>query len=335
MFHFAKALPKNGALALRAPTTSYGKQAMLAAGMVSVAALSSTNKDKEAECSVAVPVLVGVACGLPIGYRIALYNESNFVEDKVNYELKQKTKLYEEKEELLKRLLKESTFTPRKIMILFGPPGAGKGTQGPKIEELLSLPQLSTGDMLRAAVSAQTPIGIQAKSLMAAGKLVSDDVVVNIIKDRIQERDCKNGFILDGFPRTVEQANMLDKLLNENGESVGKVIALTTPDHVLDERICGRWIHKRTGRSYHVKFAPPKSMKLLENGKPDPKTMNDDETGEPLMQRPDDTSEALVSRLAEYHSKTIPILSHYKNQVRIVDANQPQDNVWNAILGAL
>mmetsp|Transcript_18475 Transcript_18475/g.21897 ORF Transcript_18475/g.21897 Transcript_18475/m.21897 type:complete len:311 (-) Transcript_18475:58-990(-) len=263
-------------------------------------------------------------------------NEEKFTNDKkLKEEFEEKTSLYEENELSFKRLLKEATFSPRKILILFGPPGAGKGTHGPKIEELLSLPQLSTGDMLRAAVSAQTPIGVKAKGLMAAGKLVSDDVVVGIIKDRILERDCKNGFILDGFPRTVEQANKLDEILKENDESINKVIALQTPDSVLDERICGRWIHKKSGRSYHVKFSPPTSMVLLETGKPDPASMKDDETGEALMQRPDDTSEALVARLAEYHSKTIPILSHYKNQVRIVDANQKQDKVWNAILAIL
>jgi hypothetical protein len=161
---------------------SPGKQAMLAAGMVTAAALASSQKNEEAECHVAIPVLVGLACGLPVGYRLALINEGNFVETKVKEELKAQTILFEEKEALLKRLLKESTFSPRKIMILFGPPGAGKGTQGPKIEELLSLPQLSTGDMLRAAVAAQTPIGVKAKSLMAAGKLVGDDIVVGIIK---------------------------------------------------------------------------------------------------------------------------------------------------------
>lgn len=155
---------------------------MVAAGMMSAAVLASSQKKEEAECNIAIPVLVGLAAGLPVGYRLALINEGNFVDTKVKEELKQQTSLFEEKEALLKRLLKESTFSPRKIMILFGPPGAGKGTQGPKIEELLSLPQLSTGDMLRAAVAAKTPIGVQAKALMSAGKLVGDDVVVGIIK---------------------------------------------------------------------------------------------------------------------------------------------------------
>jgi adenylate kinase len=178
---------------------------------------------------------------------------------------------------------------------------------------------------------------------------------VGIIKERIQSPDCKNGFILDGFPRTLEQTKQLDALLAERGECVSKVMALEIPDAVLEERITGRWIHKvvpshfsyrakracvcvwlshsscqNSGRSYHVKFAPPKSMQLV-NGKPVPETMlvprrahtcslhalpvmtlpQDDETGEPLMQRPDDTSEALVNRLKEYHTSTIPILDHY------------------------
>merc|ERR1712188_154265 len=179
-------------------------------------------------------------------------------------------------------------YWPRKVMILFGPPGAGKGTHGPKIVDLLGIPQLSTGDMLRAAVSAGTPVGMKAKALMSAGKLVGDDIVVGIISERIQEADCANGFILDGFPRTLAQSQMLDELLAKTGDCVTNVVALTVPDGLLEERICGRWIHKKSGRSYHVKFHPPKS---LAGQKPSAKTMLDDVTGEPLMQRGDDTAE--------------------------------------------
>ena len=235
----------------------------------------------------------------------------------------------------MKRLLHEATFSPRKIMIIFGPPGAGKGTQGPKIEGLLNLPQLSTGDMLRAAVAAKTPVGVKAQGLMKAGKLVGDDIVVGIIKDRIQEPDCKNGFILDGFPRTVPQAKMLDKLLSAKGEKVNKVLALEVPDSVLEERICGRWIHKKSGRSYHVKFAPPKSMETGEDGKPVKESMKDDVTGEALMQRPDDTAEALVTRLQEYHSNTTPILGHYASVTKTVEANTAAKKVWTNVLEAL
>lgn len=232
---------------------------------------------------------------------------------------------------------KFSTYWPRNILILFGPPGAGKGTHGPKIEDLLSMPQLSTGDMLRAAVSAQTEVGKKAQAIMKAGGLVSDDIVVGIIRDRIKEEDCRFGFILDGFPRTIVQAKALDQMLSEEGACVTKVIELSVPDGVLEERICGRWIHKKSGRSYHVKYAPPKSMKLGADGKPVAESMLDDETNEPLMQRPDDTATALVKRLAGYHNETVPILEHYKPNgiVESVNANQGMTGVWSEVLAAL
>jgi len=232
---------------------------------------------------------------------------------------------------------KFASYWPRNIMILFGPPGAGKGTHGPKIEEMLDIPQLSTGDMLRAAVAAQTEVGKKAQAVMKAGGLVSDDIVVGIIRDRITEEDCKFGFILDGFPRTLVQAQALDKMLAEEGACVTKVIELQVPDEVLEERICGRWIHKKSGRSFHVKFAPPKSMKTNADGTPIAESMKDDETGEALMQRPDDTSSALVKRLKGYHDETVPILSHYspKGVVKEVNANQGMDGVWDEVLKSL
>jgi len=232
---------------------------------------------------------------------------------------------------------KFATYWPRNIMILFGPPGAGKGTHGPKIEDLLGIPQLSTGDMLRAAVAAQTEVGKKAQAVMKAGGLVSDDIVVGIIRDRIKEEDCRFGFILDGFPRTLVQAQALDKMLAEEGAAVTKVIELQVPDEVLEERICGRWIHKKSGRSYHVKFAPPKSMQLGDDGKPVPESMKDDETGEALMQRPDDTASALIKRLKGYHNETVPILNHYSPHgvVKTVNANQKMDGVWFEVLGSL
>jgi len=232
---------------------------------------------------------------------------------------------------------KFATYWPRNIMILFGPPGAGKGTHGPKIEDLLGIPQLSTGDMLRAAVAAKTEVGLKAAAVMKAGGLVSDDIVIGIIRERIREPDCKFGFILDGFPRTLVQAEALDKMLAEEGACVTKVVELQVPDEVLEERICGRWIHKKSGRSYHVKYAPPKSMKKDAKGNPIPESMKDDETGEALMQRPDDTSSALVKRLQSYHGETVPILNHYKPNgvVSEVNANQGMDGVWGEVLGAL
>ena len=217
------------------------------------------------------------------------------------------------------------------------PTGAGKGTHGPKIEALLGVPQLSTGDMLREAVAAQTEIGKKAQAVMKAGGLVSDEIVIGIIKDRIQEPDCRFGFILDGFPRTLKQAQALDEMLAKEGSCVTKVIELEVPDSVLEERICGRWIHKASGRSYHVKFAAPKSMKVDASGNPIPESMKDDETGEPLIQRPDDTSTALVKRLNGYHSDTVPILAHYKPQgvVKSANANQGMEGVWKEVLAAL
>merc|ERR1719491_354977 len=220
----------------------------------------------------------------------------------------------------------------RTIMVLFGPPGAGKGTHAPKIVARLGTPQLSTGDMLRAAVAAGTSVGLEAKSVMESGGLVSDELVVNIIKDRIKEDDCRKGFILDGFPRTVAQAQMLDQVLAETSERVALVVELAVPDAVLTERICGRWVHKASGRSYHAKFAPPKSLTPGD----EPSTswnMLDDETGEALMQRADDTEEALKTRLDGYHSETVPILSHYEptGVVRRCDANQEADAVWSAV----
>ena len=219
----------------------------------------------------------------------------------------------------------------KKIMILFGPPGSGKGSQAPKIVETLDIPQLSTGDMLRAAVAAGSEIGLKAKGVMESGGLVSDDLVVGIIKDRIKADDCAKGFILDGFPRTVEQTKMLDEMLAEEGEKVGYVVALDVPDEVLTERICGRWVHKASGRSYHVKFAKPKS--LADGATPTEETMLDDETGEPLMQRADDTEEALTKRLQGYHDQTVPILDHYAptGVVSKVDANVAPAEVWGSI----
>lgn len=187
----------------------------------------------------------------------------------------------------------------RLILILFGPPGAGKGTIAPVLTEALGIPQLSTGDMLRRGLAGA---GQQKK---ATTGFVGDEVVVALIKARISEPDCTKGFVLDGFPRTVAQAEALDSMLREGGERVTKLVVLSVADAVLEERICGRWSHKSSGRVYHIKFNPPKSLAI--DGK-----MLDDITGEPLAQRPDDTKEALPGRLAAYRNKTLPILGHYQ-----------------------
>jgi len=232
---------------------------------------------------------------------------------------------------------KYEKYWPRKCMMLFGAPGAGKGTQGPRIVEELGIPQLSTGDMLRDAVAAGTPIGKRAKDVMARGDLVSDDIVIGIIHDRIQEPDCKTGFILDGFPRTVEQAKALDEMLAKGGESVSRILAFDVDPRVLEERICGRWMDKATGRSYHVKFAPPKSMKLGADGKPLPETMKDDISGDALYQRADDTADALKKRIKSYDDKTVPILSYYapKGIVKKIDGGQKIDKVWSDVSTSL
>merc|ERR1712028_60782 len=223
----------------------------------------------------------------------------------------------------------------RNIMILTGPPGAGKGSQAPKIVDSLNVPQLSTGDMLRAAVAAQSDVGKKAQAKMKAGELVSDDIVVGIISDRVREMDCGWGFILDGFPRTLAQSKALDEMLSKSGEKVNSVVALVVPDSKLEERICGRWIHKSSGRSYHTKFAPPKSFKADQT--PSKANMLDDQTGEPLMQRPDDTATALVKRLQEYHGQTTPVLDYYAPAgiVSKINGDQKQDGVWGDIKKSL
>lgn len=240
-------------------------------------------------------------------------------------------------EALEAKVKRHDTYFPRKIMILFGPPGAGKGTQAPKIVDTLGIPQLSTGDMLRAAVRNKTAVGLKAKAVMESGGLVSDEIVCGIIADRIQEADCADGFILDGFPRTVAQAQALDTMLRQHGECVNSIVVFQVPDEVLEERITARWMHKSSGRSYHTKFKPPVSQKLDANGKVIKESMLDDITGEPLYQRKDDTGTALKKRLASYHSKTMPILGHYREYgiIHEVNANQGISSVWGEVHEAL
>ena len=221
------------------------------------------------------------------------------------------------------------------VLILTGPPGSGKGSHAPKLVQALGIPHLSTGDMLRAAVAAGSDVGRQAQAVMAAGGLVGDELVVSVLEERIRESDCARGFILDGFPRTVEQAKMLDGMLATQGASVSQVLALQVPDHILADRICGRWVHKSSGRSYHVRFARPKS--LGDGAVPSAETMLDDETGEPLTQRADDTEEALAQRLRSYHAETVPILGHYESMgvVRKVGAALAASEVWESIEAVL
>ena len=187
---------------------------------------------------------------------------------------------------------------------------------------------LSTGDMLREAVAAGNE---KIKAIMSSGALVSDDVVIGLIKDKLTHRGEAKGFILDGFPRNVAQVAALDAMLAENGEKVTRVIELNIDDSVLEERICGRWIHSGSGRSYHVKFNPPKSMSQPGAA------MLDDQTGEPLSQRPDDNAMALKKRLTTYHEQTEPILAHYAPEkiVHKVNADQSIDAVWKDVRAAM
>jgi len=213
-------------------------------------------------------------------------------------------------------------------MILMGPPGAGKGTQAPTIRDKFCVCHLATGDMLRDQVAKQTALGKEAKKIMDAGQLVSDDIMVGMIKDQLEtNKACSNGFILDGFPRTVPQAEKLDQMLQERKEKMDHVIELKIDDSLLISRITGRLIHLPSGRTYHKEFNPPKQP-----GK-------DDVTGEPLTQRSDDNVETLRKRLASYRSQTGPVLEYYKKQGiwKGLDAAQSPKVVWaniSKILGS-
>jgi adenylate kinase len=181
-------------------------------------------------------------------------------------------------------------------IILLGAPGAGKGTQATFIKEHFNIPQISTGDMLRAAVKAGTPLGLEAKSFMDSGGLVPDTVIIGLVSERIKEADCKNGFLFDGFPRTIPQADAM----KEAGVNIDYVVEIDVPDSAIVERMSGRRSHPESGRTYHVKFNPPKVA-----GK-------DDVTGEELVQREDDQEETVKKRLEVYHDQTKPLVNYYK-----------------------
>jgi adenylate kinase len=181
-------------------------------------------------------------------------------------------------------------------MILLGAPGAGKGTQAQYITEKYGIPQISTGDMLRAAVKAGTPLGIEAKKVMDAGGLVSDDIIIGLVKERIAESDCANGFLFDGFPRTIPQADAL----KDAGVALDAVVEIDVADEEIIKRMSGRRVHPGSGRTYHVVFNPPKT-----EGK-------DDVTGEDLVQREDDQEETVRARLNVYHDQTKPLIGYYR-----------------------
>jgi len=182
-------------------------------------------------------------------------------------------------------------------IILLGAPGAGKGTQAQYLMEKYKIPQISTGDMLRAAVKAQTPLGIEAKKVMDEGGLVSDQIIIGLVKERILQEDCKNGFLFDGFPRTIPQAQaMIDHKVD-----IDFVVEVNVEDSEIISRLSGRRVHEASGRTYHIKYNPPKV-----NGK-------DDITGDALIQRADDLEETVMKRLKVYHSQTEPLVEFYKN----------------------
>jgi adenylate kinase len=184
-------------------------------------------------------------------------------------------------------------------IILLGPPGAGKVTQAKFICEKFGIPQISTGDMLRAAVKAETAMGLQVKEVMAAGGLVSDEIIIGIVKERIAEPDCSNGFLFDGFPRTIPQAEALQAA----GVKIDTVLEIAVDDEEIVDRMSGRRMHEGSGRVYHIKYNPPKQEGI------------DDVTGETLVQRDDDQEDTVRTRLQVYHEQTKPLVGYYQNLV--------------------
>ena len=214
-------------------------------------------------------------------------------------------------------------------VILLGAPGAGKGTQANYIKEKFSIPQISTGDMLRAAVKAGTPLGLAAKSIMDAGGLVSDDIIINLVKERIKQADCAGGFLFDGFPRTIPQA----QAMKDAGIPIDYVVEIDVADAEIINRMSGRRVHPASGRTYHTVFNPPKVP-----GK-------DDVTGEDLVQRPDDVEDTVVKRLNVYHDQTKPLVEYYRAWAQFDPAHAPKsvkiagvgsvDEICGKILAAL
>ena len=214
-------------------------------------------------------------------------------------------------------------------LILLGPPGAGKGTQAAYIKDAFGIPQISTGDMLRAAVKAGTPLGLAAKKVMDSGALVSDDIIIGLVKERLKEPDCAKGYLFDGFPRTIPQA----QAMRDSGVALDYVLEIDVPHAAIIERMSGRRVHAASGRTYHVKFNPPKVA-----GK-------DDATGEDLIQRDDDREETVRKRLEVYEAQTRPLVDYYAKwsaqgdprapKYRKVDGLASVESVRDACLAAL
>ena len=180
-------------------------------------------------------------------------------------------------------------------VILLGPPGAGKGTQAQFITERYAIPQISTGDMLRAAIKAETPLGLEVKDVMASGGLVSDELIIALVRERVEQSDCQNGFLFDGFPRTIPQATAIV----DAGILIDAIVEIAVVDEEIVARLSGRRVHEDSGRIYHIDHNPPNNVGL------------DDETGEPLIQRPDDSEETVRNRLDVYHKQTKPLVNFY------------------------
>ena len=214
-------------------------------------------------------------------------------------------------------------------LILLGPPGAGKGTQAAFIKERFGIPQISTGDMLRAAVKAGTPLGVAAKKVMDAGGLVSDEIIIGLVRDRLREPDTANGYLFDGFPRTIPQADAL----KQAGVGIDYVLEIDVPDADIIDRMSGRRVHAASGRTYHVRFNPPRA-----EGR-------DDLTGEPLIQRDDDKEETVRKRLDVYHAQTRALVDYYSRGAASGEADAPKyrrisgvgsvDDIRNRALTAL
>lgn len=209
------------------------------------------------------------------------------------------------------------------VLILMGPPGAGKGTHASPLSEQLGIPHISTGDLFREHIRNKTPLGLEAKSYIDAGKLGPDHLVLDMLFDRVQKEDCKLGYILDGFPRTVAQAEIFDRRLGGQVQLV--ILNFNIPDEFLIERIVGRIGCKSCGRPFHLKFAPPLSAGLC------------DSCGGALYQRDDDRAEIVRKRLEVYHAQTEPVISYYREQslVHEIDGNRSKDQVFQEVLGAI
>ncbi|ABK62133.1 MULTISPECIES: adenylate kinase [Clostridium] len=206
-------------------------------------------------------------------------------------------------------------------MILLGPPGAGKGTQAKLISEKYSIPHISTGDIFRKNISEKTPLGVKAKEYMDKGQLVPDELTIDLVNDRLTHEDCKKGFLLDGFPRTVKQAEALEKFLTENNQSLDTALLIDVPSSFILERMTGRRVCPSCGASYHIKFNPPKIEGLCDVCKKE------------VIQRKDDTEETVKERIEVYDRQTQPLVDFYssKDQLFVVDGTQSIDQVFETI----